>query len=91
MSYVLEAPVCASAPVTVLPAAIAPLRTLASGNWNTPALWSCGTVPTAMDAVIIDASHTVTLPDSYSAKAKSVDLRGQIQYNANAGLQMGQD
>ncbi len=91
MTYVPAPPTCASAPVTVLPFAEVPLSTLASGNWNAPALWSCGTIPTALDAVVIDAAHTVTLPESYSAKAKSVELRGQIQYSANAGLRVGQD
>ena len=91
MTYVPAPPVCTSAPVTVLPAAIVPLSTLASGNWDTPALWSCGTVPTALDAVIIGAAHTVSLPGGYSARAERVELRGQIQYSANAALRMGQE
>lgn len=91
MTYVPAPPACTSAPVTVLPFAAVPLSTIASGSWNTPAVWSCGTIPTALDSVIIDAAHTVTLPGNYSAKAKSVELRGQIQYNTNAALQMGQN
>ncbi|WP_373511061.1 YCF48-related protein [Persicitalea sp.] len=91
LSFHPAAAPCASAPVMVLPSSVAPLSTTASGNWDAPYVWSCGTIPTALDDVRINAEHIVTLPGSYSAKAKSVDLRGQIQYSTNAGLQMGQE
>ncbi len=91
LSYHPAAAPCPSAPIVVQPQSIAPLSTLNSGNWDTPSVWSCGLVPTILDNVRINVEHTITLPDDYAAKAKSVDLRGQIQYNANANLQMGQD
>ena len=73
------------------PQSIEPISTRLSGDWNTPYVWSCGLVPTVLDDVRINAEHVVTLPGGYAAEAKSVDLRGQIQYNANASLRMGQD
>lgn len=83
---------CPSAPVTVQPQSIAPLSTLASGNWSSSSIWSCGTIPTALDAVHISQPHIVTLPTGYTAKAKSIDMLGDMQYGGNnAGLQMGQE
>ncbi len=64
-------PACPAAPVTVLPASLTPPRTLASGAWDIPALCSCGAIPTVLDAVIIDAAHTVTLPSTILPKPKA--------------------
>ncbi|GHB85816.1 YCF48-related protein [Persicitalea jodogahamensis] len=91
LSYHPAAAPCPSNPILVQPQSAEPLSTLSSGDWRTPVVWSCGTVPTALDDVRINNGHTITLPFGYSAKAKSVELRGQLQYNTNAGLQMGQD
>lgn len=77
--------------VGVFPTPTLTASTLASGTWNTSNVWSCSTVPTALDDVRINTEHTIALPDGYAAKARSVDLRGQIQYNANAALQVGED
>lgn len=82
---------CPSAPVTVQPQNIAPLSTLVSGNWSSSLVWSCGTIPTALDAVRISQPHTVTLPTGYSATAKSIDMLGNMQYNADAWLKVGQE
>ncbi len=82
---------CSSAPVVVQPQNVETMSTIASGNWDSPYVWSCGVVPTALDDVRINVEHTITLPVGYSAKAKNVELRGQIQYNTTAGLQMGQE
>lgn len=34
---------------------------LGSGNWNTAANWSCGSVPTCGDSIVILATHIVTI------------------------------
>ena len=47
---------------------------LATGNWGTPAIWSCGHVPVATEPVQISSGHTVTL--NVNGVAKSLDLRG---------------
>ncbi|WP_373512258.1 M43 family zinc metalloprotease [Persicitalea sp.] len=65
--------------------------TLSGGTWTTPGIWSCGSIPTALDLVRINASHTVTLPDNYPANVKSLELLGTIQQSLNAGLKVGQE
>lgn len=64
--------------------------TLSGGAWNTPGIWSCGSIPTILDAVRISQPHTVALPSDYTATAKSVEMQGNVQYNANAKIQLGQ-
>lgn len=64
--------------------------TIKSGSWNDTSVWSCGSVPSVLDAVRINTSHTITLPSDYTATAKSLELQGNIQYNANAKIQLGQ-
>lgn len=34
---------------------------IASGDWNNPATWSCGVAPSPSDNVTVDAAHTVTV------------------------------
>ncbi len=65
--------------------------TLSGGTWTTPGIWSCGSIPTALDPVRISDAHTIALPTDYTATAKSVELRGNVQYNVNAGLKVGQE
>lgn len=55
-------------------------KSLATGNWGTPATWSCGHVPLATEPVQIAPGHTVTL--DINGTAKSLDLRGIINKQA---------
>ncbi|WP_461131795.1 CotH kinase family protein [Spirosoma aerophilum] len=56
-------------------------ESLASGDWSTPATWSCGRVPTVCDDVRISTGHTVNLATA-GAVAKSVrfDSNARLQY-----------
>lgn len=63
--------------------------TIKSGSWDDPTVWNCGTVPSAMEAVRISTDHTIALPANYTATAKTVELQGNLQYNANAKIQLG--
>jgi hypothetical protein len=36
---------------------------LSSGNWSSAAIWSCGHVPLASDAVVIASPNTVVMDD----------------------------
>jgi hypothetical protein len=38
------------------------VQSLASGNWNNPAVWSCNCVPSATDALLIKSGHIITVP-----------------------------
>ncbi|MCX6216996.1 CotH kinase family protein [Spirosoma sp.] len=53
---------------------------LASGNWNAVAIWSCGRVPTVCDDVLIRAGHVVSVTIS-NAVAK------RVQFETNARLE----
>jgi photosystem II stability/assembly factor-like uncharacterized protein len=89
-TYKPALPGCASAGVEIPSSAIAPLSTLASGTWDTPAVWSCGSIPTALDPVRISDQHTVYIPAHYEAKSKSIELLGNIQQETHSNLQLGQ-
>jgi hypothetical protein len=59
---------------------------LMTGNWNTPATWSCGHVPLATEPVQIAPSHTVML--NTNGVVKSLDLRGILQKQMGFSLQV---
>jgi hypothetical protein len=65
-------------------------ESITSGLWSTSSVWSCGRIPTAVDAVRINIGHTVTLPASYVGHAASLDLQGTLTQQLNASLSMGQ-
>ncbi|GAB2645505.1 hypothetical protein GCM10027035_44510 [Emticicia sediminis] len=46
--------------------------TVQSGNWDSPATWSCGRIPTDTDNVIIKNSHSITIPNTYRAFSNSI-------------------
>lgn len=72
-------------------AANAAYFTIKSGTWDDPAVWNCGSLPTVLNDVRISPTHTITLPVSYTAKVRSLEMQGQMQYGLNAGVQMGQE
>ena len=59
---------------------------LATGNWTTAGIWSCGHVPLATEPVQIAPTHTVTL--NANGTAKSLDLRGILQKQTGFSLQI---
>uniref|UniRef100_UPI003593FEDC M12 family metallo-peptidase n=1 Tax=Persicitalea sp. TaxID=3100273 RepID=UPI003593FEDC len=65
-------------------------ETVQSGDWDDPAVWSCGTLPVASDLVKISAGHVVSLPSGYTADALSIELLGTLQYGANATVRLKQ-
>lgn len=58
------------------------IYSLASGDWNTPATWSCGRVPDMTDKVLIKSGHNITVSTN-NAKAKKLLNSGRISF-ANA-------
>lgn len=59
-----------------------------SGYWDDPLVWSCGTLPTPLDQVKINAGHYVTLPTGSTGYAGSIDLHGVIQPGQNSTLRI---
>ena len=65
------------------------IYSLSSGNWNTPATWSCGRVPDFTDKVLIKSGHTVSILTN-DAKAKKLVNNGQVTFaNSTSKLIFG--
>jgi hypothetical protein len=77
-----------SATVTVLPCPTDKTISVQSGNWNVPATWSCGQIPTATLKAIIEYGHTVNLPNGYQGVAKGLVLSGGLNHGVNASLKL---
>ncbi len=69
-------PVCTAAP--------AGNATLGSGDWNDPAIWESGTVPTATTAVTI--KHAVSVTANADCKSIYVNPAGSVRVKAGANL-----
>jgi hypothetical protein len=55
------------------------IYSLGSGNWSTPATWSCGRVPDLTDKVLIKAGHTVTITTN-DGKVRKLLTNGQVSF-----------
>jgi hypothetical protein len=74
----------ATASLTIGPACVATITSVASGNWETAATWDLNRIPTAADVVVIAASHNVTVTTN-DANAKKVETRsnGKVIFSNN--------
>ncbi len=54
------------------------ITSLASGDWNTPATWSCNCIPAACNDVIVDTGHVVTIPVTQKGRLQNLTLRGTV-------------
>lgn len=50
-------------------------KSLTSGSWTDPAVWTCGREPTPDDTVVINAGHLITIPHP-EAKAFRMEFKG---------------
>jgi hypothetical protein len=59
------------------------MTSIATGNWNDPAIWSCRRVPVVTDQVTV--GHVVTIPAAFTARAAQVRYipNGRIRLLAN--------
>ena len=67
------------------------VSSLQDGDWQQSATWSCGTVPTSLDEVVVDPNHVITIPDGTTARASKVSLQtnAQIVQGIQASLVLG--
>lgn len=61
-----------------------------SGNWNDVTVWSCNFIPTSLDNIIILAGHVVSIPSSYSAFSKNIEINGELKKGTGASLTLNQ-
>ncbi|PKK36770.1 hypothetical protein BWI96_10390 [Siphonobacter sp. SORGH_AS_0500] len=61
-------------------------ESLRSGNWDDPTLWTCQQVPSVNTNVQINKNHKIKVPSGYTAYAKNIILKGELDLQQNANL-----
>ena len=72
-----------------IPPCVSAIESVTSGDWNNPAIWSCGIVPEITHEVIINEGHTVSI-NNYTASAKSLTNNGTLIFSNGGILALGQ-
>jgi trimeric autotransporter adhesin len=80
--------VTGNATVTVLPCPTDKTFSVNSGNWNVPATWTCGQIPSPIHDAVIEKEHTVSLPNSYQGETKKLDLKGTLKQGVGSGVRV---
>lgn len=78
--------------ITVSNAFAATCTSLGSSQWDDPANWSCGVVPSAGDSIIILAGHTITVSSNFNMNgtASHIVLSGHLLFDSpGAKLRLG--
>ncbi len=57
-----------------------------SGNWDDSSTWTCNTVPTLFDTVLIKQNHVINV-NSSEKKIKKLILRGQVNIHSKITIQ----
>jgi uncharacterized protein (TIGR02145 family) len=56
-------------------------KTITSGNWNDPSIWSCNTVPSVNDSAVVALGHTIILNSSSQIRKLYVEYGADISLN----------
>lgn len=64
-------------------------QTIGSGNWNDPAVWSCGVAPNSLNDIKINEGHTITIENS-TFYYKTLTVNGTINLGSNGVLLQSQ-
>ncbi|WP_439182765.1 T9SS type A sorting domain-containing protein [Carboxylicivirga taeanensis] len=65
------------------------IRTIKSGNWSDPSIWSGGFMPGAQDDVVIMDTHSVYIDLQGSVSGERISLCHHLKINQSARLSMG--
>ncbi len=61
-----------------------------TGNWNDATVWTCNFIPTSLDNVVVLPGHVVSIPSSFSAFAKNIEINGELKKGLGASLTLNQ-
>jgi hypothetical protein len=61
-------------------------QSIKTADWNNATTWSCGTIPTVSEDIIINKTHIVSLPNNITGFLKNLELNGSIIQGSNAKL-----
>jgi hypothetical protein len=75
-------------PMTIGVAVPLNISSLASGNWNVPATWSCNCIPTSCDYVTVETGHTVTIPVSQTGKLRNLIVKGIVDMKSSSAMKL---
>jgi hypothetical protein len=63
-------------------------RSLRSGNWSDPVMWSTGIIPGQGEEVVIDSGHVVVYDLVSGAELRLVHIRGTLEFSRTLDTQM---
>jgi photosystem II stability/assembly factor-like uncharacterized protein len=63
-----------------------PIQSVASGDWNNPATWSCNCLPTVIDDVKVNPNHDINV--TTTSYAKNLEKKGRIIYLNNSKIKL---
>jgi large repetitive protein len=66
-------------------------QTIKTADWNNATTWSCGTIPTITEDVLINRNHVISLPNGYTGFLKNLEINGRIINSTNAQLKFLQN
>jgi|GEM_PF-1982633 hypothetical protein len=56
-----------------------------SGKWNDVSVWSCGSIPTLSDYVIVKGDHKIVVPTEYRAYSKFISTETGAVFKTYSG------
>ncbi|MCB0277644.1 MAG: hypothetical protein KDI06_22705, partial [Calditrichaeota bacterium] len=56
------------------------VRSVGSGNWTDPGIWSNNQVPGQGDNVVVDSGHVVIYDANSSAEVRMIHIRGKLEF-----------
>jgi trimeric autotransporter adhesin len=59
-------------------------QSIKTSSWTDNSTWSCGSIPSLTDEVIINTGHIVSIPDNYSSVIKKLILKGTLLHGNNS-------